>query len=112
MRRIADRTVREHYAAWREADELVHDLAENLGDALHPLCIKARAVSDRALRDLLESSPPSVEGAWLKLKAACRFEDFVAEAADPACGFVAPRLIVSALRDLEALILLGGAVID
>lgn len=112
MRRIVDRTVRERYAAWREADELVHDFAEILGDAMHPLCLKARAVSDRALRDLLDYSPPSAERAWLKLKAACRFEDFVAEAADPTCGFIAPRLIVSALRDLEALLLLGGAVID
>lgn len=104
-----DKVAYELYDAWRAAERLANDiLAEVDDDMQHPRYQNAARAADEKLGGFLSTSKPSIAGALLKLQAACYFEDYCTDAANPASNDLAPRVIVSAMRDLEKL--LGASV--
>jgi hypothetical protein len=70
-----------------------------------PRYAEATEHSTRALMDFLCKPTSSLYGILLKLKVACHYDDYVAEALDPACNLIAPRAIVAAMHDMENLII-------
>jgi hypothetical protein len=94
------------FTAWCEAEQAAHIiLAEVEDDMSHPRYIAAEACSTKALQHFLQRPASSLYGILLKLKIACQFEDFVAEAIDPAGQLVTPRAVVAAMYDLENLLI-------
>ena len=89
------------HADWRRANHEESRLAEELGSK-NPKVIEAEERSTKALIKLLEAEATSAEGLLLKLRIAFDHEDYLVEAIDPTNRFVAPRMLVSVLKDVEA----------
>ena len=105
-RNFPDIVIHRLFTAWREAEQVARTiLAEVEDDMAHPRYAIAEARSTKALQDFLHRPTSSLYGILLKLKTACQYDDYVAEALDPACQLVAPRAIVAAMHDLENLLI-------
>lgn len=74
-------------------------------DMLDPRYVEAEQQSQKALWDFICNPTSSLYGILLKLKVACHYDDYVKEALDPASRLVSPRAIVSALHDLENVVI-------
>ena len=102
----SDHALQELYTTWRTAESKAHRIFDQTNDDYSDLLyIEAEKQSAAALTELLRKPTSSLHGIMLKLRIACQYEDFMAEALDPACGLVAPRAIVAAMHDLENLII-------
>jgi len=101
----AEKDIGQLYAAWQEAEANMHKvLAEVNDDELHPYFIEAALQSDEALHAFLRYPTPTIKGILLKLKVAAHYDDYMEAMMDAECKLVAPRAIVAAIRDLEALL--------
>ena len=94
------------FTAWCKAEFnsnlVLNQVGDDMGD---PLYVDAAGKSKRALWDFICNPTSSLYGILLKLKVACHFDDYTKEALDPNCDFVGPRAVVSALHDLENVVI-------
>ncbi len=81
---------------------VLNQVEDDMGD---PLYVEAVGKSKRALWDFLCTPTSSLYGILLKLKVACHFDDYTKDALDPQNDLVGPRAIVSALHDLENVVI-------
>jgi hypothetical protein len=91
---------------WCKAEINSHAVLNQVADDMqHPCYIEAVKQSDKALWNFICNPTSSLQAILLKLKIACHFDDFSKEALDPANTMVAPRAIISALHDLENIVI-------
>jgi len=91
---------------WCKAESNSHFVLNQVADdMLHPSYIEAAKQSEQALWNFICNPTSSLQAILLKLKIACHFDDFSKEALDPANTMVAPRAIISALHDLENIVI-------
>lgn len=83
-----------------EADCIYDELDE---DFTHPRFIEANHRARDLLFKFLAHPTRSLKHVLLKIRVACDTEDYQTDAANPACRDVAPRAVVGAMLDLEAL---------
>ena len=84
-----------------KADCLYDELDE---DFTHPLFLAAEQKARIALFLFLSHRTASPQYILLKLQVACDAEDYLTDALDPACTYVAPRAVVGAMHDLEKIV--------
>ncbi len=100
----SDDVLQELYRTWRRAESKAHDIYEEMNDDYNdPRCIEAERESRIKLHEFLRKPTCSLQGILLKLRVACQFEDYMADALDPTCTLIGPRAIIAAIYDLENL---------
>jgi len=101
----ADKVLQELYNTWRNAESKAHQIFDELNDnESDPRYIEAEKESNIALHEFLRKPTSSLHGILLKLRVACQFEDYMAEALDPTCTLIGPRAIITAMHDLENIV--------
>lgn len=94
------------YAEWRKAAHrsglVLNQVKEDMTDVAY---VEAEKQSRDALWKFLCKPTSSLCIISLKLQVACHFGDYFEDALNPANNIVAPRAIVSALNDLQSLII-------
>jgi hypothetical protein len=102
----SDHALQELYTTWRTAESKAHRIFEEINDnESDPRYIEAEKESNIALHEFLRKPTSSLQGVLLKLRIACHFEDYMADALDPTCTLIGPRAIVAAMHDLENVII-------
>jgi len=92
------------YKIWREAEAKASRIYEELGeDFTHPRFLEAEQHSRKALFAFFNQRTASLRHILLKLQIASDVEDYLTDAMNPACTTIAPRAVISAVRDLEGL---------
>jgi len=100
----ADEVLQELYQTWRTAESKAHQIFEEIHDnESDPRYIEAEKDANIALHEFLRKPTSSLRGILLKLRVACQFEDYMADALDPTCTLIGPRAIIAAMHDLENL---------
>ena len=102
----ADEVLQALYHTWRTAESKAHRLFDESNDNYDdPRYIEAEKESHTAVHNFLRQPTSSVDGILLKLRVACQFEDYMADALDPTCTLIGPRAIIAAMHDLENLVI-------
>jgi hypothetical protein len=100
-----DNHVEKLFAEWREAETKMHKTLADVNDnEMHPDFIEAALQSDETLYAFLRHPAATIHAVLLKLKIAAHYDDYLDYTMDEECKLVAPRAIVAAIRDLEALL--------
>ncbi len=100
----ADEVLQQLYQTWRTAESKAPQIFEEIHDnESDPRYIEAGKESNIALHAFLRKPLSSLQGILLKLRVACKFEDYMADALDPTCTLIRPRAIIAAMHDLENL---------
>jgi len=106
QRNSSDIAIQRLFSAWCEKECRSHYILDDVHDNMaDPRYAEAAENSTKALLDFLCKPTSSLYGILLKLKVACHYDDYVAEALDPACNLIAPRAIIAAMHDMENLII-------
>jgi len=93
------------YKIWRVEESKASRIYEEFGeDFTHPCYIEAEQRSRKALLAFLGQRTASLQHILFKLQIACDVEDYLTDAMNPACTAIAPRAVISAVRDLEGMI--------
>ncbi len=101
----ADKVLLDLFNTWQAAESKAHHIFDETNDNYDdPRYIEAEKQSSIALHEFLRKPTSSLHGVLLKLRVACRFEDYMAEALDPTCTLIGPRAIIAAMHDLENLV--------
>ncbi|MDX2073801.1 MAG: hypothetical protein SFX19_05480 [Alphaproteobacteria bacterium] len=74
-------------------------------EATDPRYLEATNLAQRALWDFVCTPTSSLYGILLKLKVACQFDDYTKEAIHPDSRLISPKAIISALHDLENVVI-------
>lgn len=92
------------YTNWCEAEFELDCIYEELGeDFTHPRFIEAANRARDLLFIFLTQRTRSLHHIALKLQVASDVEDYLTDAANPACRDIAPRAVVGAMQDLQAM---------
>lgn len=74
-------------------------------ETTNPRYQEAAEQAQRALWDFVCTPTSSLYGILLKFKVACQFDDYTKEALHPESRLISPKAIISALHDLENVVI-------